>query len=250
MSSVKITSGFWRGSIIFWAILFCYQHSQAQNSAGASASVAKVYPKLGSLIVKQKKAKDQLLVLQVQWMDTTFHLERKYTNIASDKAVLKKDNNEYEIFREEPWNGEGFVLPYSNCHGFGLAQSFLHEGIDAHVLFSPTTYVDPAALEVLLATAYLKQRSLDATSMRDLKQPLAPGSLLIFRDNAGVAVHTVFKGTEGFLSKNGRHEPRIYHQLEDIKMVYYDALTIDVYRMDAALVKVYLDEQLQAMNYR
>lgn len=206
------------------------------------------YPKLLSLITDTKKGEKDLLLLQVQWTDTLFQLERRQGGFITNVPVPKESNSYYEIYQEAPWDGEGFVLPHANCHGFGLYQSFRFAGIDAQALFSPTTYVDPTALEVLLRTAYQRQHSLDATSMKELKQPIAPGSLLVFRDSTGIAIHTAFQGEEGVLSKNGKFEPRIYHRLEHLKMVYYDALTIDIYRMETDQVKAYLsDQDLQAL---
>lgn len=187
-------------------------------------------------------------MLQVQWMDTLFRLERKLGGFITDVPVPKESNSYYEIYEEGPWDGNGYVLPHANCHGFGLDQSFRYAGIDAQVWFSPTTFVDPATLEVLLLTAYDKLDTLDATSMKDLKRPIEAGNLMVFRDDTGMAIHTAFKGEEGVLSKNGRYEPRIYHRLEHLKMVYHTAHTIEIYRLKANRVKAYLtDDSLQAM---
>jgi hypothetical protein len=233
-------------AILFISGLFIHDAAAQAEPVDPTAALTS-YPKMHDLITKKRKKKKHVLMLQVQWMDTLFQLERKQAGFITDVPVPKGSNSYYEIYREAPWDGEGFVMPHANCHSFGLEQSFRYAGIDALVLFSPTTYVDPAALEVLLLTAYQKQDTLDATVMKDLKQPIAPGSLLIFRDSTGTAVHTAFQGEEGILSKNGRYEPRIYHKLEHLKMVYYMATTIDIYQLEADRVREYLSEQgLQA----
>ena len=229
------------------AFLICFK-SSAQSSFAQSDSTLVEYPKMHSLITKVGKEEQGLAMLQVYWMDTIFQLERQQSKFDIQVPVPKQDNSMYEIYREAPWDGDGYVLPYANCHSFGLAQVFRHERIDANSLFSPTTYVDPTALEVVLLTAFEKEQTLDATSMRDLKKTIPIGSLLIFRDSAGVALHTAFQSGQGVLSKNGKFEPRIYHELDDIKRVYYAATTIDLYRMDAEQVRAFLqDIQLQAL---
>lgn len=234
--------------VVFFVSLCCSFSGSAQTAVAGTKELLRPYPKMRSLISKKTKKKNAVHLLQVQWMDTTFQLERKYANFIKGVPVPKEDNSYYSIYREEPWNGGGYVLPHANCHNFGVAQAFRHEGMDATELFSPTTYLDPSMLEVLLLSSFQKAGSLDATSMRDLNQPIPTGTLLVFRDSSGVALHTAFQSEEGLLSKNGRYEPRIYHQLRYLKMVYYQALTIDLYRMDTPEVKAYLEEQpMQAL---
>jgi hypothetical protein len=236
-------------AVIFLVALFCYSNSSAQQSLSVPDTGLVLYPKMLSLINDTIEGEQENYLLQVQWMDTVFQLDRKYADFITNVPVPKQDNPYYSIYREEPWDGEGFVLPHANCHTFGLAQSFSYEGIDPLPWFNPTTFLDPAMLEVVLATAYEKEYSLDATFMGDLKKPLSTGSLLIFRDSTGYALHTAFQGEEGLLSKNGRYEPRVYNRLEYLKKVYYNAVTIDIYRMDADKVKGYLEErQLQALR--
>lgn len=243
MTSSKIVNPCLLNIGVFCLVFLIHGKSIAQGYSIEPDSAIAAYPKMLSLITKIGEEEHSLAILQVQWMDTIFQLERKQANFDIKVPIPKEDNNSYEIYRQAPWDGKGYVLPYANCHGFGLAQSFRHEGIDADAFFSPTTYVDPTALEVVLATAYQKQQTLDGTSMKDLRKTIPIGSLLVFRDSAGVALHTAFQSEEGVLSKNGKFEPRIYHQLDDIKMVYYAATTIDLYWMDADRVKAYLQEQ-------
>ncbi|WP_224999934.1 hypothetical protein [Cesiribacter sp. SM1] len=244
----KINHSLRISTFIFFVGLFIFSNSSAQQSITAPDTGVVSYPKMLLLINDTIEGKKANHLLQVQWMDTVFQLDRKYADFITDVPVPKQDNPYYTIYREEPWDGEGFVLPHANCHTFGLAQSFSYEGIDPLPWFNPTTFLDPAMLEVVLTTAYEKEYSLDATFMGDLKQPISTGSLLIFRDSAGYALHTAFQGEEGLLSKNGRFEPRIYNRLEYLKKVYYNATTIDIYRMDADKVKGFLEErQLQAL---
>lgn len=244
----KVSSILRKSAAFIFVICCCYGYAVAQSGTVAADSGLVAYPKMLSLMDESQKKEGQVQVLQVQWMDTVFQLERKQGGFITNVPVPKESNSYYEIYEEAPWDGNGYVLPHANCHGFGLDQSFRYAGIDAQAWFSPTTFVDPSTLEVLLLTAYDKLHTLDATSMKDLKQPLEPGNLLIFRDDTGEAIHTAFMGEEGIFSKNGRYEPRIYHKLEHLKMVYHTALTIDLYRMKAEQVKAYLqDESLQAM---
>lgn len=249
MILLKINNSSLIRAVIICFALFFYTNSNAQSSVAQPDSALVAYPKMLSLINDTIEGENANYLLQVEWMDTTFQLDRKYDRFITNVPIPKKDNPYYSIYREEPWDGEGFVLPHANCHTFGLAQSFGYEGIDPLPWFNPTTFLDPQMLEVVLATAYEKQYSLDATFMGDLKQPIATGSLLIFRDSTGYALHTAFQAEEGLLSKNGRFEPRIYNRLEYLKKVYYNAVSIDIYRMDAVMVKQFLEErQLQAMK--
>ncbi len=229
-------------------VLLLQKNSYAQSYEIVQDTSVTTYPKLFSLISDTLEIKESALSLQVYWMDTTFRVERRHARFIEDKPVPKKDNMMYAGYREGPWDGKGFLLPHANCHSFGLAVSFGYGGINVSPLFNPLTFLSPEALEVVLLTAYEKQYTLDGTSMRDLKQPIPQGSLLIFRDSTGFALHTAFQSAEGLLSKNGRFEPRIYHRLEYLKKVYYNAITIDVYTLDTEKVKAYLEEvQLQAL---
>lgn len=220
----------------------------AQEALQYQAAGLQDYPKMHALIVDSVKGKNSSYLLQVQWMDTTFQLDRRYGDFITDVPVPKGDNVHYSLYQEEPWDGDGFVMPHANCHSFGMGQSFRHEGINSLPWFNPTTFLDASMLEVLLSTAYQKQFTLDAASMKDLMKDLETGSLLVFRDSTGYALHTAFQGREGLLSKNGRYEPRIYHRLDYLKIVYHQTATIEVYRMEADRVKAYLEQhELQAL---
>lgn len=221
---------------------------QAQPGEAARDSALVAYPELFALMADTVKENQAIVFLEIHWMDTIFQLERRHAKFIEGIPIPKEDNMMYSGYREEPWDGKGYVVPHANCHSFGLAQSFGAAGIDAMPLFDPFTFVSPESLEVLLCSVYEKQYSLDGTSMRDLKQPIAPGNMLVFRDSSGFALHTAFQSAEGLLSKNGRYEPRVYNRLEYLKRVYYNATTIDVYTLNAEKVKAYLEKlQMQAL---
>lgn len=231
---------------VFILLLPLLLQAQANKSAQDTALVA--FPELFALMADTVKENQAIVLLEVQWMDTIFQLERRHARFIEGIPIPKEDNMMYSGYREAPWDGKGNVVPHANCHSFGLAQSFGAAGIDAMPLFDPFTFVAPESLEVLLCSVYEKQYTLDGTSMRDLKLPIAPGSMLVFRDSSGFALHTAFQSAEGLLSKNGRYEPRIYNRLEYLKRVYYNAITIDVYTLNAEKVKTYLEKlQMQAL---
>ena len=235
---------------IFFLSFFCSSHSMAQDhSASLAAPALTHYPKIRTLKLDSVKGDDANYLIAVQWMDTTFQLDRKHHDFIKNVPVPKEDNLHYSVYREGRWDGNGFVLPHSNCHNFGMAQAFNYEGIDVEPLFNTTTFLEGPSLDAILATAFHKVNSLDATAMKDLLQEIEEGSLLVFRDSSGYALHTAFQGREGLLSKNGRFEPRIYNRLDYLKRVYYDAITIDVYRMNADRVRAYLEQHgLQALR--
>lgn len=247
MNVSEVSKAFGIKTLIFCFGFFWGSSLLAQQQAHVPAP--RVYAKMQTLVLDTIKGQRNNYLLQISWMDTTFQLDRQYRNFIENIPVQKEDHLHYSVYEQAPWDGKGFVLPHANCHSFGLAQSFAYEGINALQWFSPVTFVEAEALEVLLATAYLKQHTRDATSMKDLMQEVAPGSLLVFRDSSGYAIHTAFQAEEGLLSKNGRYEPRLYHRLDYLKMVYHQALTIDVYRMQADRVKAYLEQHhLQALR--
>jgi hypothetical protein len=239
-----------RGGFFLLAALFFCCSAQAQERLTPPQSQSDTllieYPGMLRLFTDTLWEGNSLQLLQVSWMDTTFQLERRYDSFVTEVPAPKLDNAHYELYREEAqWYAGGHCTPHANCYSFGLYQAFRQEGIDPNPLFNPTTFVPQESLEVLLATTFEKEHTLDATSLPELRQPIPVGSLLVFRGAEGAIIHAAYQSEEGLLSKNGNFEPRIYLRLDYLKRVYFETTTIDLYRLDADKLRDYLEGSIQ-----
>jgi hypothetical protein len=233
---------------IFGLLLFFHFPSQAQSSSATEAplsktTVAGISNELLQQLVQDTVAESNVAKkLYVNWMDSCFQLRHSiYQSVAS---IAVADTKEYAIYRGDDWYDGSIRLRFtSNCHSFGQAQCFKWAGIDATALFNANTSIQAEAVEVLLATAYQLQYTLDTRSKKALREPIPAGSLLIFRNSWGMPIHTAFQTAEGILSKNGGNIPLIYYELKPLFKKYFDTTTIEVYRLEKEKVTAWLSAQ-------
>lgn len=171
-------------------------------------------------------------ILFINWADTCFQLKRSFGKSAMRVNAYPNGNPHSVAYTDTAWYDQGYTISTSNCHSFGLAQSFAFAGIEVQPLFNKQTFVGKDALEIVLATVYKQRYTLNARSRKALKQEIPAGSLLVFRNKWGMAMHTAFKKEAGFYSKNGWSSPMIYKKLKHLREVYFDAASIEIYTLE------------------
>jgi hypothetical protein len=183
------------------------------------------------------------ILLKIVWMDSAIEI-RKTTNLKYDLEHMRK-------FRREPAYAPtaNDTLRYNamrktasqNCHSYALERYFGYNKIEDQILFTDKTILkENWHMDKILATAFKKEKSVKTKPHKDLESNFSKGSLLIFRNNWGSPIHTVFYDGV-FHSKYGGLSAKAEKDLKPILKKYWDTIIIDEYRIDSLKVNQYLE---------
>ncbi len=213
-----------------------------QNYSELKGSESKVFTILDTVrIIKP------YVTFNIKWLNDTIQIQKwAYPlDIDSELDKFRKATKFKNWFPNEKEKKEMIIkkkIGAHNCYSNALKHFFEFNNLDFNFVFNDSTSVrNMEGFEKIINSSFLLLKEFSTKSKKEIKKfKIQNGSLIVFRNKNGNAIHAIFYNNNIFYSKNGKFEETKYIKINDIFKRYFDTTVIQIYELNKKAILNYL----------
>lgn len=226
---------------LYFIILFAI-NINGQNHSQLKGAESKVFTVLDTIRIKKP-----YVTFNIKWMNDTIQIQKwaypldieseldKFIKATKFKDWVPSENEKKEMVIQKK-------IGAHNCYSNALKYYFEFNNLDFSFVFNDSTSVrNMKGFEKIINSSFILIKDYSIKNKRKIKNTeFQNGSLIVFRNKNGNAIHTIFYNDNNFYSKNGRWKELKYNKIEDIIKRYFDTTIIQIYELNKNAILNYI----------